>query len=69
MTYKPDPEFQTLYNVFTGDDASIGAHLNGYSGELSSADPLLVETGSDFLIFPGNGAPPLRESFVTRCPA
>ncbi|MGH6616637.1 DUF5624 domain-containing protein [Sphingomonas sp.] len=63
MTYKPDPEFQSLYSVFTADPDSIGAHLNAYSGELSSDDPLLVVTGSDFVIFPGNGAPPLRESF------
>jgi hypothetical protein len=42
---------------------SIGAHLNGHSGELSPSIPLLVVTGSDFVIFPGNGRAPLRESF------
>ena len=65
LAYAPDPEFQKLYNVFTGDPASIGVHLNAYAGELSSHDPLLVVTGSDFVIFPGDGAPPLRESFRT----
>ncbi|MDB5708146.1 MAG: hypothetical protein JWL96_216 [Sphingomonas bacterium] len=65
MTYQPDSEFQELYNVFTGAPDSIGAHLNGHSGTLSSGDPLLVVTGSDFVIFPGNGQPPLRESFRT----
>jgi hypothetical protein len=63
VVYKPDPAFQNLYNAFTGDADSIGAHLNRYSGDLSSDDPLLVVTGSDFVIFPGGGREPLRESF------
>ena len=63
LTYAPDPEFQELYNIFTGNPDSIGVHVNASSGKLSSNDPLLVVTGSDFVIFPGNGAAPLRESF------
>jgi hypothetical protein len=63
MTYAPAPEYQDLYNVFTGAPDSIGAHLNGHYGELSAEDPLLVVTGSDFVLFPGGGRAPHRESF------
>lgn len=63
MTYSPAPAFRDLYNVFTGVPDSIGAHLNGYYGELSAQDPLLVITGSDFVLFPGEGRAPHRESF------
>jgi hypothetical protein len=63
VTYAPAPEFQDLYNVFTGVPGSIGAHLNGHYGELSAQDPLLVVTGSDFVLFPGGGRPPYRQSF------
>lgn len=63
--YRPDPVFQQLYDAFTGKPDSIGVHLNTYSGELAADAPLLVITGQDFVIFPGNGRPPLRESFRT----
>ena len=63
MAYTPDPDFQALYATYTGDPESIGAHLNGYYGKLSVGDPLLVVTGSDLVIFPGNGRPPMRQSF------
>ena len=63
MTYAPDPAFRALYTTYTGDPDSIGAHLNDFMGGLSSGDPLLVATGSDLVIFPGNGRRPLVESF------
>ena len=63
MTYSPDPEFQKLYSTFTTDPQSIGAHLNNCMARLSANDPLLVATGSDIVIFPGNGREPLVESF------
>lgn len=63
MAYTPDPDFQMLYEIYTSDPDSIGAHLNGHYGRLSAGDPLLVVTGSDLVIFPGNGRPPLRQSF------
>ena len=65
LAYSPDPVFQQLYDAFTGNPDSIGVHLNTHSGERSADAPLLVITGQDFVIFPGNGAPPLRESFRT----
>lgn len=63
--YRPDPIFQDLYDAFTGNPDSIGVHLNSYSGERAADAPLLVITGQDFVIFPGGGRPPLRESFRT----
>ena len=63
MAYSPAPEFQELYNAFTGVPDSIGPHLNNHYGELSAEDPLLVVTGSDYVLFPGGGLPPCRESF------
>jgi hypothetical protein len=63
LTYAPDPAFRTLYTAYTGDPDSIGVHLNDHMGSLSSGDPLLVATGSDVVIFPGDGRRPLVESF------
>lgn len=63
MPYSPDPEFQKLYSIFTTDPQSIGAHLNNRMAQLSANDPLLVATGTDVVIFPGNGREPLIESF------
>lgn len=63
MAYTPDPDFQALYAAYTNDPESIGAHLNGHYGKLSAGDPLLVTTGSDLVIFPGDGRPPLTQSF------
>src|ERR1700692_5067745 len=63
MAYAPDLEFQKLYKTFTADPDSIGVHLNSHMGELSSNDPLLVVTGQDMVIFPGNGGEPLTQSF------
>ncbi len=63
MPYQPAPEFQDLYDVFTADPESIGAHLNGHLGRLSDDAPLLVATGNDIVIFPGDGKAPITESF------
>lgn len=63
MAYRPDPEFQKLYATFTTDPDSIGAHLNERMAQLSAGDPLLVSTGSDIVIFPGDGREPLTRSF------
>jgi Domain of unknown function (DUF5624) len=63
MAYCPDPEFRTLYSLFTPDPGSIGEHLNGLRARLSADEPLLVATGNDVIIFPGSGREPLMESF------
>jgi len=63
VAYSPDPEFQKLYSIFTPDPASIGAHLNSQLARINAGDPLMVMTGSDIVIFPGDGGEPLTESF------
>ncbi|MBI2771969.1 MAG: DUF5624 domain-containing protein [Burkholderiales bacterium] len=63
MAYIPHPEFKTLYSIFTPDIGSIGGDLNALRARVASDDPLLVATGSDLVIFPGSGRPPLMESF------
>jgi hypothetical protein len=63
LAYSPDPAFRTLFSIFTADPDSIGAHLTNHMARLSANDPLLVATGSDIVIFPGSGRPPVVESF------
>ena len=63
MGYAPDPRFRQLYALFTPDEGSIGERLNGVRARLSASDPLLVATGTDLIIFPGDGRPALTESF------
>ncbi|MDB5871213.1 MAG: hypothetical protein JWQ07_655 [Ramlibacter sp.] len=63
MAYIPHPEFKTLYSIFTPEPDSIGGQLNALRARGAGDDPLLVATGSDVVIFPGSGRPPLMESF------
>jgi hypothetical protein len=41
----------------------MGQHLTARLAKLSDDDPLLVITGSDAVLFPGSGKPPVVESF------
>jgi hypothetical protein len=61
--YQPHPDFQTLFELFTSTEASIGTHLQRQLGAINAADPLLVSTGSDLVLFPGSDLPPVTESF------
>src|SRR6202171_2029443 len=63
MTYSPHPEFSTLYKIYTSDPDSMGQHLTSRMATLTDDDPLLVITGSDAVLFPGSGKPPVVESF------
>ncbi len=63
MPYTPAPEFSALFSIFTPDPDGIGAHLTHLSARLSTDNPLLVATGNDIVFFPGNGRPPVMESF------
>lgn len=63
MSYKTHPDFQALYELFTSADRSIGTHLQKQLGAVHADDPLLVVTGSDLVLFPGSGRPPVTESF------
>jgi hypothetical protein len=63
MAYTPPDEFARLYKLYTSDPDSLGKHLTVRMSALSEADPLLVITGSDVVLFPGRGKAPLVESF------
>ena len=63
MTYSPHAEFSKLYKLYTSDPEGMGQHLTARMAELSDDDPLLVVTGSDAVLFPGSGKPPVVESF------
>ena len=63
MTYSPHIEFSKLYKVYTSDPESMGQHLTSRMAKLTDDDPLLVVTGSDAVLFPGSGRPPVVESF------
>jgi hypothetical protein len=63
VTYSARPEFGDLYSLFTSGADSIAAHLSGARARRSADDPILVTTGSDIIVFPGSGRPPVTESF------
>ncbi|MEA3150263.1 MAG: hypothetical protein QOD56_1202 [Gammaproteobacteria bacterium] len=63
MPYSPPSEFTQLYKLYTSDPDSMGKHLTVRMSELTEDDPLLVITGSDAVLFPGSGKPPVVESF------
>jgi hypothetical protein len=63
MTYSPHTEFSKLYKIYTSDPDSMGQHLTARMAKLTDDDPLLVITGSDAVLFPGSGKPPVVESF------
>ncbi|TPG16427.1 hypothetical protein EAH87_14440 [Sphingomonas koreensis] len=63
MRYETQPEFKRLYDLFTSAEQSIGTHLQRQLGAVRADDPLLVSTGSDLVLFPGSGLPPVTESF------
>ncbi len=63
MTYSPHIEFSKLYKIYTSDPDSMGQHLASRMAALTDDDPLLVITGSDAVLFPGSGQPPIVESF------
>jgi hypothetical protein len=63
INYAPKDEFKTLYSIFTAHSDSIGAKLTRLRARQSTQDPLIVATGSDVVIFPGDGKPPTYESF------
>lgn len=58
-----DPTFLELYNVYTGNNHSIGAHFSEAAERAVADAPLLVATNSDFVLFPGSGEPPEVEGY------
>jgi len=62
LAYAPHASFRGLYEAYTGPD-STGLHLTEHMVRLTVAEPIMVSTGSDFVIFPGGGQPAIVESF------
>lgn len=56
-------ELVELFMTYTGGPASIGAHLAETVVHKSARDPLLVATGTDLALFPGNGSAPAVEPY------
>jgi hypothetical protein len=56
-------ELKDLFLLYTRNVDGIGAHLTKSAVRLSRRVPLLVTTGTDIACFPGDGAPPIFESF------
>ncbi|VVD88401.1 DUF5624 domain-containing protein [Pandoraea fibrosis] len=63
MSYQPHSAFAGLFHAFTSAPDSLGNHLAQVMSARDAALPLLVSTGSDIALFPGNGASPHIESF------
>lgn len=62
MAYAPHESFRHLYDAYTGQ-GSTGQHLTRHMVQLTADEPLLLVTGTDFIIFPGSGRPAIAESF------
>ena len=62
MAYAPHHAFRSLYDTYTGA-GSTAQHLTKHMVRLTEGDPLLLVTGSDFVIFPGGRRAPIVESF------
>lgn len=63
MRYAMNPEFMKLFEQFTAGDDSIGTNLQRQLGLLHKDEPLLVVTGSEFVLFRGQRLPAVTESF------
>ncbi|HEX9538263.1 MAG TPA: DUF5624 domain-containing protein [Streptosporangiaceae bacterium] len=56
-------ELIELFTTYTAGPASIGAHLAETVVRETARDPLLVATGTDLALFPGNGSLPSIEAY------
>ena len=57
------PELVDLFATYTARPDSIGAHLAQATARETERDPLLVVTGTDLALYPGDGAPPVIEPY------
>ena len=56
-------ELAELFTAYTAGPDSIGAHLAQTVVRESARDPLLVATGTDIALFPGDGSAPAIEPY------
>jgi len=66
LPYSPDETFLELFQAFTAGPDSIGAHYTREMMQQTFADPLLVVTSTDLVLFPGGGRKPRFESYRNR---
>jgi hypothetical protein len=57
------PSLVELFTTYTAGPTSIAAHLGDAATARAAGDPLIVATGSDLALYPGNGEPPSIEPF------
>lgn len=57
------PEFVRLFQAYTGTHEGIGARLADVAEQAHASAPLIVATGSDLALYPGNGQPPVIDAF------
>lgn len=62
-TDRQSPELLRLFETYTAGPRSIGANLAALTGAATAADPLIVATSSDIVLFPGNGREPEVQGF------
>ncbi|MFJ4686671.1 DUF5624 domain-containing protein [Streptomyces sp. NPDC088789] len=58
MSHHESPELVDLFTTYTAGPDSIGAHLRACAARARARDPLLVVTGADMALYPGDGSPP-----------
>jgi hypothetical protein len=63
MSSSESPELIRLFHTYTGSSSSIGAHLGALAARSTASDPLIVATGTDLVLYPGDGAMPTVEPF------
>jgi hypothetical protein len=57
------PELVALFTTYTASPDSVGAHLAQAAVRAAEHDPLLVITGTDVVLYPGDGAAPVVEPY------
>ncbi|MFJ5262472.1 DUF5624 domain-containing protein [Streptomyces sp. NPDC088387] len=57
MSDHESPELVDLFTTYTAGPDSIGAHLRACAARARAGDPLLVVTGADMALYPGDGRP------------
>jgi hypothetical protein len=63
MRWSESAELIDLFTTYTAGPSSIGAHLAETVARQVAHHPLLVATGTDFALFPGDGSPPAIEGY------
>src|SRR5712672_1817365 len=63
MRWSESAELIDLFTTYTAGSSSIGAHLAETVARQVARHPLLVATGTDFALFPGDGSPPAIEGY------